>query len=615
MPQRMPSRHIGGNRTEEIDAYYRKIFGRLRAHSSDDEEPSRFPIQWLPPELLIIVMYWYIRFIYEQSKCALGGMSPYSWLTIRHVCRAWRDVALRTPELSTFICLTRLECVQEMMGLSLNLPIHVRERPSGGRRTRDPESFQILTLVMTNFARISTADLEQWINIQSYPPLPFPTLQPRMSAIRSLTWKAWVNYGGGSRHNASSSPILPNITFPNLEHLSCSWVRIPSIRHMLHSGLLHLELYEPSSISLPSLLAAMKDMSNLISLSICRLSISVIENNSVTAITLPRLQELVITYEGIGSTARSSLLQHIIYPATASISLTVPEEFFSSNVATLASKLNGSGVLGIPPELQTISIKCWGYEIELMLWNSPQCAEASQWLPHGDKPPSSRCQLRILFEVPEGSDWISTIMECDPISSIRAAYLSDNFYLGSSNRMSLRRLASSMPRLETLTLQYEIQHCPQGGGLLISNPTGPTDTMALNNEVADLFSQLKVVHIREDHLRYRGVDPSPTSDMYHFGQWLMASKDQSNSPFTDLYIEKTSICHASLHPCVTVRCDYRPDMGPSWSHTPYSHLLEDSGDTVGCRLPHVPFVSRGVLHGREFLTRSYYKLLNTKFLL
>ena len=65
---------------------------------------SDFPMDRFPPELLAESFYWYILEVYQHHDCKSGGFyTPYCWMVIRHVCRAWRHVALTFPKLSTLI--------------------------------------------------------------------------------------------------------------------------------------------------------------------------------------------------------------------------------------------------------------------------------------------------------------------------------------------------------------------------------------------------------------------------------------------------------------------------------------------------------------------------------
>ena len=99
------------------------------------------PIERLPDEVLAEVFSWCILGVcnaaHRRSQPALDDLSefltdtaktspaPYSWLTIRHVCRASREIALTFPELSMHIFLTRPKCVQDMLSRSGTLPLHI----------------------------------------------------------------------------------------------------------------------------------------------------------------------------------------------------------------------------------------------------------------------------------------------------------------------------------------------------------------------------------------------------------------------------------------------------------------------------------------------------------
>ena len=105
-------------------------------HCTQDDSDANFSegrkpvslVERLPGELIAEIFLWCIlsvcsaasRFSYSfpsdppipNLDAALAiSPTPYSWLVIRHVCRAWREVALTYPQLSTHIFLTRPECI------------------------------------------------------------------------------------------------------------------------------------------------------------------------------------------------------------------------------------------------------------------------------------------------------------------------------------------------------------------------------------------------------------------------------------------------------------------------------------------------------------------------
>ncbi|KIP05770.1 hypothetical protein PHLGIDRAFT_485997 [Phlebiopsis gigantea 11061_1 CR5-6] len=248
----------------ESQNYYWRVFGILRAPLTNGAQELRFPIKRLPAELMAQVMYWYIRHVQEQARSDRDDEvppTPYSWLTIRHVCRFWRNIAFQHPQLSTTICLTRYACIKEMVTLSGRLPIHVYERPTGGYHRTRHEALAILALVMDNLHRVATAEIDDWhwydVNYANPP----TTLPSETSPIQSLTWKSCLRRNVSFlARNASGPTILPRFSFPNLQHLSCYWVGVQSIRHMLHRSLLRLELHEPPPMSENSLLAILEEM-------------------------------------------------------------------------------------------------------------------------------------------------------------------------------------------------------------------------------------------------------------------------------------------------------------------------------------------------------------------
>ncbi|KAI0369208.1 hypothetical protein BV20DRAFT_968409 [Pilatotrama ljubarskyi] len=81
----------------------------------------------LPPELLSEVFLHVAKSSYEERKNNYhpyyGGSRFYAWITVSHVCRNWRAVALNTPRLWGHIILTSRPVVESVLARSKKAPL------------------------------------------------------------------------------------------------------------------------------------------------------------------------------------------------------------------------------------------------------------------------------------------------------------------------------------------------------------------------------------------------------------------------------------------------------------------------------------------------------------
>ncbi|KAI0349525.1 hypothetical protein OH77DRAFT_1431987 [Trametes cingulata] len=96
----------------------------------------------LPPELLSEVFLHIVRWAFEDIAASYylssGGSRFYTWITVSHVCRAWRAVALGTPRLWSHIVLTRSPVFVEVFKRSKKAPLVVLAPvPSLARQTAE----------------------------------------------------------------------------------------------------------------------------------------------------------------------------------------------------------------------------------------------------------------------------------------------------------------------------------------------------------------------------------------------------------------------------------------------------------------------------------------------
>lgn len=87
---------------------------------------ATLPISKLPTEVLSEIFLLVLSSIFNKGyDDDYWSQSPNSWLSVLHVCHAWREVAYHLPRLWTFIVPSHPLLVQTALKLSQNLPIAI----------------------------------------------------------------------------------------------------------------------------------------------------------------------------------------------------------------------------------------------------------------------------------------------------------------------------------------------------------------------------------------------------------------------------------------------------------------------------------------------------------
>lgn len=259
---------------------------------ADDAFIAKFPINLLPSELLAEVFGWYILRVYE-SRCLADPPTPYAWLAIRHVCSKWRQTALRYPRLSTVICLTRSECVEDMLRQSGKLPVYVY---SGVDFTTHPQdTIDAHRMALNNLHRVHSADIKitdpLFAALRSNQQEPFSA--PTLTSLKMLMF-------GIDLVNSEDviSPYFPHTQFPRLSSLSYMYGNIKPCASILSQSLSRLHLcYISPRITAEELLEYLAPLCNLEELDLQEIlapgidpTESNLTNQSLGMIVLPRIR-------------------------------------------------------------------------------------------------------------------------------------------------------------------------------------------------------------------------------------------------------------------------------------------------------------------------------------
>lgn len=210
-----------------------------------------------------------------------------------------------------------------MVWRSGDLPLHIS--PCERRNTLDARvMLETYTYALKLLHRSTAASLV--LPLALYYPAPVPeVLQVVTSNVRLLRvdfGRRASEFGPLASENGvrfMEKVIFPNMTFPHLRDLSCSYASLRSLGKMLHPGLRRLELCGRTNTSLEQLLAVLEPMQSLVDL-VLRDACTEVNTEahdvymSRRRITLANLRLLDITDEYTNSGIY--LLHGILYPAT-----------------------------------------------------------------------------------------------------------------------------------------------------------------------------------------------------------------------------------------------------------------------------------------------------------
>lgn len=176
----------------------------------------------LPEELLGEISVCYV----DQYIAAWAGTtSPfYGWLVISHICHAWRETVLRTPQVWANILFQQsphsAACVKAMLERSGQVPLSMMRRFSSSDVEETDEALGTLRAIYQELRRLKTLELK----------LTEPTMSRTFSDLRdtaadngpfleSLAIKVVLDRGV---EGPSNIPIFSdtNATFPRLRYLS-----------------------------------------------------------------------------------------------------------------------------------------------------------------------------------------------------------------------------------------------------------------------------------------------------------------------------------------------------------------------------------------------------------
>ncbi|KAI9064010.1 hypothetical protein FKP32DRAFT_1570692, partial [Trametes sanguinea] len=334
---------------DDVVAHERKVLEDRIAHHADTiiglktRLNTLTPIARLPPEILSEIFALVSTKQYEETwRHHYGSSQVYKWLSVAHVCRVWRSIALDTPRLWSNIVLTRPEVDREVLARSKKAPLWI----SANVLHPEDERATMLNTIMEDATRLKELHL---------------TGPAR--ALQSLCAK-WTN-----RADALESLSL-NSAYRLFDH--ASFFATPPLTSNLFSGhVLVIDArneFSDRAGDFSHFLDALDNMQSLVKLSLTdalpRLPEEVASISAVQrTVRLPRLRALELHAEAIDS---ARLLRHLVLPRDVKLKLTARTERGSEDfVQALSDQLaQANHLLTVRLERRSIS------QVHLRGWRS-----------------------------------------------------------------------------------------------------------------------------------------------------------------------------------------------------------------------------------------------------
>ncbi|TCD71723.1 hypothetical protein EIP91_005489 [Steccherinum ochraceum] len=264
----------------------------------------------LPIELVLVVISFYVKLHQEElenTKRAL--IAPYQWIRITHVCRLWRELALKTASLWCHVYSTQRtdpHCIWEMLSRARDLPIVARNTTEADEAVCPPG----LVVILAQLPRARRAHLVLPATVCAIPAQQYP----QCTHLTSLTLRA-------SRRQERLPSLIPSSALPALQELSLSYFKLRWSHPFFRLPLVKLSV---RGVIKATAFSALKNMQQLKYLDIG--GAIVLDEHLVTAlpaqpsrsVRLPHLERLTVS----GSTRQCVLLwMHFDIPLAATVAL------------------------------------------------------------------------------------------------------------------------------------------------------------------------------------------------------------------------------------------------------------------------------------------------------
>lgn len=324
----------------------------------------------IPPEILSEIFTLVAVDYYEARRWHhYGSTHAYKWITLTHVCRAWREIALNTPRLWSHIVLTQPTVAKQVLARSKKAPLWL----SASLNHSDDQRAETLDVLMKESARLKELHLTG----------PAHTVQALSAKWRtSADLLETINISSDFRQFDPASllpaPPLSSQIFsgqtPKLSHLQLHRIAVdwsnPLFCNTLKTLIIHT-VYDnaPSLGEFSHLLDALEAMPQLETLqlneSIPRLpdDATQLSHNVQRTISLPHLRHIELFSDAIDS---ANLLRHISAPPELRLTVSGRTERGVTDLVRIFSECLGRST----PFCTALLAPLYSSQVSVRLWRS-----------------------------------------------------------------------------------------------------------------------------------------------------------------------------------------------------------------------------------------------------
>lgn len=418
-------------------------------------------INQLPSELIAEILYRVIAQHADVYRDGIGTWAvytssfrlPYSWNSVKLVCRLWRSLLLKTPMLCDQIVLTRSDVVEDLLRRAGQLPVQVMSAPVA-HKLNNENSLQAMETILSHFSRVSRADIAI-----TTPVLALLRRQDVRAARETSLRHLLLNfYGLGYRDFDPSPRIFPDTTFLALETFCCIGGHVGICRGLFRSSLTSLSLWDLDFVLTPPQLSAYLAECPMLELLTVRNSLlwplngalkRLVEDGWIPEQTtsLPRLRTLQID-DSTDMALSLYFLHHIAFPASTSVRLQRRLLSASYDLSVLAAALRAkferqSSFLGCPPVVRSVLVEEYDHFVRVAFWETDNATRAS------DFDASSAAQAPVLEIISLNDDLADALRFLSELPVAEVTHLRIRT-AGDNSVVSWNLVLAAMPALQEL---------------------------------------------------------------------------------------------------------------------------------------------------------------------
>lgn len=365
------------------------------------------PISHIPPEILAEIFVAYVREVRPQFQYRHIDVAPFSWIRIMHVCQKWRDVALNTPRLWTWIVPTRRQCISHVIAHSGSLPLTVRYQHS------NPKVYpHIHELLFSQLPRIRTAQIKITAAVVE-------ALGSRKLCILEAPLMEELDVE--LLVAANSIPKLSTMALPRLATLSMTGVGPTLFQSLLRPTLTRLTMTNcplVDAIELTRVSSYFRSLRQLFLTNVGGRDLLLSLPPSRSGL-LPQLEELYLSYSN--SVAGAHMYNHMDFPSTTTVTLRF-NTLHSIAVSSIAAKMANMSLRPATIYIDTFKhnvIRLWDTSIPWLearrgYPKKPSAARLTLYIPPTQTIFTTNKHMSGLFDKIDLSDLTTLCIVCPP---------------------------------------------------------------------------------------------------------------------------------------------------------------------------------------------------------